>query len=1305
MPRLRRATLVALVLAAAAGAALRLVVPTPARPAAPLVRAAPAAQVPRAPVTVTLDNGTIEWRVAPFAAAAAWWQSGASVVYRAFGTADRTGRAVLTWTDPTPERTDDDPPLTSLDRLVLGTGADYREAYTVTLPALDAAVDAAGDRLVLRGPPGATLAVRLRPSGDRDLAELAGAVATVGGRSGALAGFRPPHALGRSAWAGTVTTDGDGAADVALAGRADVRPGDVVEVQRAWAGDVFLVRRAAFQLVAGDGGRDLLAYGRPGAAVRLDVARGGARWACPAVIGRAGWVRWSCRDGLAAGDRLTATHAGALLPPVQAAATFPALTLRPPAGPAPAGVTGPPGGAVRVGEVGALGQLAAVDVALDGAGAGALPAGRPARGSRHAVVWRDGVALSLGGAAGVTPQVRFALGEPRLRGVWPAGTVAVAVTAADGRAVGRWETLRVAGDDRPVTLLAARGGGGPPTHHLAPGDRVEVTVGADEPIAWSLPDLALAFDAAGDRLSGRLPLGTRGTLTVLEHGDDEMAVASLDDLSDDRWVHRATLPLAAAPDGAFAVDLAGLRDGDGVRLPRHRLVVYAIAAERGDGHAVVATVGRPWLDLDLQAPLLTGFGPSGQRAAVAVDDAAGRPVVRTRESPAAADAADMAPFGPALDRPVWQVPLRDTLGAPATLRPGDRVTVTIGAARAVLDVPPLEGYVDLAAGAIRGRGAPGTDVTLALYAEGVGERRWVVATGPDGAFTTPLPPDLPLRLGDWAAVDARHGPHHLAAALIVPSLIVDLSRGRIIGRGPAGAAVDVALRRGGRTVGFASRRVDDVAVYAVDPHDDAGRRVAIAAGDTVVQRVDGQPALTVTVPALAARHDPAAGAIVGRAPAGSRVDLLGLAAATDLGTAWRYGWPDVAPSGAFTATAAHPRAATAGLARVALARVPDGAFAMRWVVTPILNIPVGGERVCGLTLPWAVVAANVALAAGGQAHGAGRADGDGRFAIPLVRADGRPVALAPGDAVRAIVDGVDVATTVPALTFAVDRAAGRGRGTAPPGASVTVQHPAGSCAPVPPDDPLADIAYVYRSETKADDRGAYDAALPALPGAASAAAPPAFEAAVFDAAGHRHYRLVRALRVDARIDTPQVLGEAEAGQTVDVSLTRPGGGARATAVADAAGRFTATLVADGGGTAPRLQAGDVVEARAGGATRRLTVPALTADWNATAGLTGRTDAGAAVRVRLRLPSGRLAGALTDVDFTLTADAVGRFQSTAASPRGSWTAADVRRVEVWRPLDGDDRAVVRFDLAPTAPPSGGDVGRALLPWAGRGVERP
>lgn len=1306
MPRPRLAAVTAVVLAAAAVAALRLAA-GPADPAGPAaVQAAPSAQAARSPLTATLDDGTVAWRVAPYGQAAAWWLSGESRVYSAFATADAAGHVVLSWTDPTPERTDDDQPFGALDGLVVATGAGYTEAYTVPLPALDAALDAPGDRIVLRGPPGATLAVRLRSSGDRDVAALTGAVATFGADGGALAGRRPAHELGRSAWAGTVTVGADGAAVVDLTGRADVQPGDSAEVQRTWAGDTFLLRRAAFQLVAGDDGSAVLAYGRPGAAVRLDVARGGQRWACPAVIGRAGWVRWSCRAGLAAGDRLTATHAGALVPPVQASATFPTLSYRPPAGPAPATVTGPPGRTVRFAEVGALGQLAAVDVALDAGGAGALSAGRPSRGSRHALAWRDGVALTLGGAAGFTPQIRFALGEPRVRGLWPAADVAVEVAAPDGAPIGRWEAVRGPGDTRPVPLLAGRDGAGPPTRHLAPGDHVEVTIGADEPIAWTLPDLDLALDPAGERLTGRLPLGTRGTLTVLEHGDGEAAVETVDDLADDRLAHRATLPLSAAPDGVFAVDLAALRDVDGFRLPRHRLVVYAVVAERADGHAVVAVVGRPWLDVELQSARLTGFGPSGQRAAVAVDDAAGRPVARVGATTAGADAAEFGPFGPPLDRPVWAVDLRDTFGAPTTLRPGDRVTITVGAARAVLDVPPLEGYVDLAARRVRGRGAPDAAAILALSSFDAGERRWTVTTGSDGTFDTPLPPDFPLRLGDWAALTARRGPHRLYASVVVPSLYVDLSRGRIVGRGVAGADVDLALLRDGRRIATASRRVDDTAAYDVDPHDEAGRRVPIAPGDVVVQRVGAQPVLTVTIPALAARHDATAGAIVGSAPAGSQVDLLGLASASDLGTAWHYGGTDVAPTGAFTAAVAHPRSATAGLARVALARVLDGAFASRWVVTPILNVPIGGERVCGLAMPWATVTARVDVAAGGSAQGAGRADGDGRFAIPLAFPDGRAVALAPGDTVRAVVDGEAVAATVPALTFAVDRAAGRGRGTAAPGAEVAIQHPAGSCAPVPPEDPLADVAYVYRAETTADARGAFDAALPALPPSPPGAPPPAFEAAVFDGTGHRHYRLVRALRVDARIDTPQVLGEAEAGQAVAVALTRPGGGgARATAVADAAGRFTATLAAEGGGAAPRLQAGDVVEAVAGGVSRRLTVPALTADWHPEAGLGGRTDPGAVVHVRLRLPRGRLAGALTDVQFTRTADVVGRFDVVVGSPRASWTAADVRRVEVWRALDGDDRALVRIDLAPDAPPPGGDVGRALLPWAGRGTERP
>ena len=1308
MPRSRQAALISFALTAVAVGAVMTTSGPSRRGSTTPAQAVYAAQAARSPVTVTLDSGTVEWRATPYATVGAFRYAGESLYFSAFGTADSTGRVVLTWTDPTPERTDDDRPFEELDRLVLDAadGVGFRDAHTITLPALDAEADAPADRLALRGPAGATLAVRVRRVIDRDVLALTAADVVrrdASGEGGALAGQRASGEPGRSVWAGTVTVDGDGDVDVPLAGTADVQPGDTVEVQRVWAGDTFVLRRTALQLVVGDERTQPIAYGRPGARMTLDIGHGGRQRSCATTIGRAGRSSWSCGEPIVAGDRITMSYGGGLLPPVRTAATIPPLAFRPGAGAAPATITGSPNARLRFVEVDALGGPSGVDVGLDAQGRAALPTGRPGRGSRYAYAWRSGGGITWG-RGGFTGQIRFVLGEPRLRGVWPSLPVTVTVSDRDGTPLGRGSRARTTnGNTRPIPLYDARSGPQGPLHRLAPGDRVDVAIGGDEPVVWALPDLALRLDADTNVLTGRLPLGTRGTLTVLEHVDgDHDPLRSLYDLQDGSFGHRATLPLSPSPDGAFTVALTDLRDLDGFRLPAHRLVLYVVSAERADGNAVMAVLARPWLRIDGQAVTAEGFGGSGQAVEIEVTDSNGRPVGRRRSDDASAAT---------IDRPIWRIPLVDDVGARVALRPGDRVVVTVGASRAALTVPPVEAYVDLSGRAVRGRAAPNAPLTVVQSGESWAERRFVVHVRSDGTFDLTVPADVPLQGGDWGQILGRAGPHIITAPILVPWLLVDLDAGRIWGRGPAGAPVDVAVVRGGVPIAAGRRLVDDWLGFDLDPHDAGRRRVVPAPGDVVVQRIAGRPPVTFTVPAVAVRWQQAEAAIVGTSPPGSRVDVHRPSEFALTSAAWDIGFADVAATGAFTVPTSHRLGLATGLNAVVEARVPAGVSVWRRVVTPILNIPHGGDSICGQAMPWARVHAAV-TSGGATSQGDGVADAVGRFRVPLRRTDGRPVVLAAGDVVRAEVDGTALVATLPTLTFRVDRAAGRGAGTAPPTAMVSLEYPAGSCAPDDASEPGDGAGWHHVSQTVPDPSGAFSTRLPMVPIGLAASRPWAYEAAFLDDAGHRHYRLSRALRLTALVDTDRVLGEADAVRAVAVTLTHPGGlVARGTTVDDAVGHFTATLLAEGSGGAVRLQAGDSIEATADGEVRRLTVPPLAVDWHSERGLQGRTDADAIVHVRFVLPRGLLLAQDTDVAFTLTADANGRFASAGASARGVWTAADVRRVEVWRSFAEDDRAMAAFDVAggaaptprPTeGPPIGRIVGRALLPWAGRGA---
>ena len=1326
------------------------------RPAAPARAASRAADPPRAPITVSLDAGTVEWRTTPYAEVRATWYAGTVKRFGGIGFADSVGHVVVT-------RSDNPPPagtiMDGVDRLVLGIGLSDGQTFDAPLPTLDAEVDAPGDAVELRGAAGTLLTIRIRRAVDRDVLSFSDVAAVAGrpaiGRAsgeGAVGGLRPPVALGAPLWSGSSALDAAGRGHLALGGQLDIRPGDVAEVVHIAGGDTFVLRRTAFQLLVAADSEHPTALGRPGESVELMIRdRSGRERPCSTLIDGSGSASWRCLP-IKAGDRITVTHTGRLLPAAHISATVPPLGVRPAVGGGAGGtaatLTGPPGGRLRFVEVSALGGVSADDVVLDVQGEAALPAGRPAPGGRHVVAWRsaDGT-IAVGGPRGFVPQVRLMLGEPRVRGVWAAERVTVTVAGPDGIPHGRWSTRVWTGSAYSVPLYAhGEDAALVGLHRLAPGDRVEVAVGGAEPLVWTLPDLDLHFDADAGRLTGRLPAGTTGTLSILEPlGGDVDPFRWPADVSNGEFVHSATLPLPVDPDGRFDVVIAALRDSDGRPLSTHRFAQGVVTAVRLDGMAVAAVFGTPWLDIDFTDAEVDAFGPAGQAAVLEVAGPSGRVVATGRTEP---------PTSFTVDQPYWRAHLEDGFGAPSPLRAGDLVTATVGASRSTFRVPALSGYVDLAAQRVRGRAVPGAPVRMALDGQAEDGGWQTAAAAPDGTFDVALPTGSALRLGDSGYLQARNGPHSLLSYLVVPKLVVDLSIGRVWGLGPLGSSVEIDLLRGGRSIAAGRRLVDDWQWFDVDPRDADGTHVRPAPGDTVVQRTDGLPDLAVTVPAFSAAWDRAVGRIVGQMPPGSTLDDHPAPFYVAHQPSWIFGPMDVAPSGAFSGEARHPRGIATGLTRLLSARARSGVQAMRWVVAPVLNVPLGGESVCGQALPWAAVQVEATLQDGRIVRGDGRANAVGRFRVPLGggdgngsgggdgSSDGRPIVLAAGDVVRATVDGDVLETTLPPLTLSVDRASNTASGKAPAGAEVSIEWPGGSCDVADSSSPFGDVArtYPYAKRTVASAAGTFASALPEPNSRLVTPRPRAYEAAVRDAAGHRIFRISRALRLTALIDTPIVLGEADAGRSVAVTLTRAGSRfAHGTGIADAIGHFTATLATDGSGAVARLAAGDTISAVAGDESRRLIVPPLAVDWIPERGLVGRTDGGAEVDVRFVVPRGHLVLNDTDLTFRLTADAVGRFNSPTTPARGTWTMDDVERVEVWRTFDGDDRAMVAFDtgrgapptasptpsstggptILPTATPSvapttGGTPGatarppgggRTFLPWAGRGARRP
>lgn len=505
----------------------------------------------------------------------------------------------------------------------------------------------------------------------------------------------------------------------------------------------------------------------------------------------------------------------------------------------------------------------------------------------------------------------------------------------------------------------------------------------------------------------------------------------------------------------------------------------------------------------------------------------------------------------------WTVP-------PLTLHFGRGSDVISGttAAGAVVDVEVTGGR--------RGTGDTGLPPTPAAYAHATSlppadaatvppPRAAQATAGADGAFAARLGAGVTLRGDDEVKVAVTAGGLRLNAPRHVPFVRVSLHPGDVAAYLRPLAVVSLTLSGPDGRLLATGRGVGDIdGRAAIWPHDAAFERRAARPGDTVTVD-DGETRLAVTVPPFEAHHDLATGTLRGVGTAGDALDAT-------LWNPWYPGELDE-PRGAVGADGTwtmRPKVALHPASHYYITEyLAAGDRIFYCYQAPMLHVEADSATVGVQALYFADVRLTL--------ERAGRAIATGRTVrpwveiarIPLRDAAGRYVATAPGDIVKATLDGLPAEVEVGAITAAVDVGAANdgdagGRtvdATAPaadaPGAVVGAGPP-GATLELVGSSPLG-ISTTVGADGRYRFPPTEDARLDgALPRAGS-------ELAVAERLPSGHFRVARLLGPTMLVDigARTVTGQAAAGTRVTVRRGVDG----ATAVADAEDRYTATLPA------------------------------------------------------------------------------------------------------------------------------------------------
>jgi hypothetical protein len=1218
---------------------------------APTLSAARVDQVAIPPVlTVTLFGDTIVYRTRPneMVLAELTHAGGEKITGTGFG--DPSGTVTIQFFSF--GMTGGDAVIRPGDRITLARF--NQRPFTVDVPNLTADVDSSADRIVGTAPPGAKVTV-----------SAAYGTGPAGGD------------VTRD-----VTADASGAFALDLAGQVDLPPGAVAgQVVYDTASDQRFI--AAFAAFRGDvtiGAGQLSGSGTPGTAVQLSIRRSdGTHVDLPPteVTGSTGWtVRTGARFGpgpsptVGVGDTITLTRRGGPLGGEHAVhVTVPAITVDLDVSRDRVTGTAPAGSplTVRASTLSGAPVTAPATTGADGAFAVDLD-GRADLGPgwRVRASWAASPEMSVSRLA-VVPQALVGVHTATVRGLAdPGSTVTITLRAGDGTP--RQMGVADAGDEGAFALGLSDFGlqGEVP---IEPGDQIEVAFVGGDPLVAPVPALTARSDAAADTVSG-----TAGP------GDAVRVVVSTDPGA-------PSVTATADAQGRYSASFSGRYD---LGQPSDGRVFI------GEGRSLAFYTTWSAIQLNVQrygdAAFVSANGPPGrayEARLVALGAVIGRMSGRAFDPSAYDNIVLIGSGGGNLS-----LMFADIAGDQVSVRAGDRIELVAGDDTATLVIPPLEAAAFVEDDVITGRTTPGATVTINIESP-LGEQRAASATADaTGAFLHDFGTDYDLQYNDDVQLSMVVDGHIVTSYVAVPGLNLDLDSGDLLGTLGPDTQVAVTVRRGGQTLFEQAERTTAEGMLYVRFADAAGEPLVLLPADRVVVHPTDPPGSDVwmDVPELTVTADASTDAISGRATPGGLLVVLAddaIMRPGSLGVA--QAWPEIAPSGAWSARTVPSHDVQAGTTVRANYRVAAGHIATRSYWVPLAQVEHGGARVCGVARPGRDVAATLVDRAGAEVGTArDRTTVDASYHLTLRDQSAAPVPAASGHTVRATLGGEAATVALPEVSINVDWATNMIDGQGPPDTLFLVEYPARTCRVQ--EDSAMQTYGVMMGRIGPDGRMINMVPFPLQPG-------DAFEIGLDAAGGHRVFKQIVRTLGQVFIETDRVAGATTTLAPVTVRLAGPSGDSRATVqtAADAEGRFD-THLAGADGAAAVIHAGDRVALTSGTDAVTVTVEPLSFDWSPGESLVGQAPAGRAVAVELKLAYGRV------LSIPRIADTRGQFVFGAADvpPRASWTWDDVAAVRVvLKTPEGHEIISQTDDFEATAAPRGMAI---FLPIAHRGQAR-
>lgn len=617
----------------------------------------------------------------------------------------------------------------------------------------------------------------------------------------------------------------------------------------------------------------------------------------------------------------------------------------------------------------------------------------------------------------------------------------------------------------------------------------------------------------------------------------------------------------------------------------------------------------------------------------------------------------------------WEAHLVDTAGNAVSPRPQDRLVASLNATREELLLPRMGTRFDRAGDIVAGTTAPGLPVEVQL-GKGAALRTQSTTADGAGAWQTAFGPDGDLRGAAPVTVTVRTAAGHLVLLpRQVPMVRASLHPGDITGiMAPYGLVTASLAAADGVQLGVGQSVADHAGRFSTWLRDPAGRVLRPQAGQRLTLS-DGDDTLALTIGPLWATWDLAANRIHGTGVPGTAVEL----------TVWNPWFPgendypttEVDAQGRWQtvpAVALHPASHFYVLERLA-----EGDEFYYCQQVPMLHLSPGTPQVMAETL-WEITVDLELVRTGAVVA---RAQGGGRWSsnvyLILRDDDGEPVAMQPGDTLRALLDDWRQTVAVPELSAVIDAPSGQLVGRATPGQVVALgdQLPFGKETVAGPDGRYALDVSEFLVGGGVGPGKRFEAYFPAQP------------------SGHHIRQAFRGPEIYGTLGESAVFGRAQPGAEFNLQVVTQGGQVTivANGEADLYGRVALRLAE------ARLAPGDEISLATGGSGTQLRLPALTVAMDPATGLvTGQAPAGELVEL---VPHAGFAGDHPEHLFAF-ADDQGHWSTNVWDRGRGGPAVDPASISELEVLYRDGANIAR--LVRPGPLTLGEP--LLLPWLGR-----